>query len=145
MYWLRLFIVFLHELHCLPNCLHICMIKIRGFYHFTKFCCSKDQVSEIVLPEAVYYKNYIFTMFIVIIVVCSLKSMCVPNFVLIGCSVSELYVIICPYRNVWPEAVYKNEVRCRDDTVPKTVDTRKHCKVGLRACNNLPQPRKTKM
>ena len=35
---------------------------------------------------------------------------------------------------------YKNEVRCRDDTVPKTVDTRKHCKVGLRTCNNLPQP-----
>ena len=31
-------------------------------------------------------------------------------------------------------------VRCRDDTVPKTIDTRKHCKVGLRACNNLPQP-----
>ena len=24
--------------------------------------------------------------------------------------------------------------------MPKTVDTRKHCKVGLRACNNLPQP-----
>ena len=41
--------------------------------------------------------------------------------------------------------IIKNEVRCRDDTVPKTVDTRKHCKVGLRACNNLPQPRKTKM
>ena len=36
--------------------------------------------------------------------------------------------------------IIKNEVRCRDDTVPKTVDTRKHCKVGLRACNNLPQP-----
>ena len=31
-------------------------------------------------------------------------------------------------------------VRCRDDTVPKTVDTRSHCKVWLRACNNLPQP-----
>ena len=30
--------------------------------------------------------------------------------------------------------------RCRDDTVPKTVDTRSHCKVWLRACNNLPQP-----
>ena len=29
--------------------------------------------------------------------------------------------------------------------MPKTVDTRKHCKVGLRACNNLPQPPKTKM
>ena len=43
--------------------------------------------------------------------------------------------------------IIKNEVilRCRDDTVPKTVDTRQHCKVGLRACNNLPQPRKTKM
>ena len=33
----------------------------------------------------------------------------------------------------------KSEVRC---SVPKTVDTRKHCKVGLRACNNLPQPEK---
>ena len=30
-------------------------------------------------------------------------------------------------------------VKCRDDTVPKTVDTRRHCKVGLRACNKLPQ------
>ena len=36
--------------------------------------------------------------------------------------------------------IIKNEIRCRDDTVPKTVDTRSHCKVGLRACNNLPQP-----
>ena len=36
--------------------------------------------------------------------------------------------------------IIKNEVRGRDDTVPKTVDTRKHCKVGLRACNNRPQP-----
>ena len=39
----------------------------------------------------------------------------------------------------------KNEIRCRDDTVPKTVDTRSHCKVWLRACNNLPQPPKNKM
>ena len=31
-------------------------------------------------------------------------------------------------------------IRCRDDTMPKTVDTRSHCKVRLRACNNLPQP-----
>ena len=36
--------------------------------------------------------------------------------------------------------LYKCKIRCRDDTVPKTVDTRKHCKVWLRACNNLPQP-----
>ena len=34
----------------------------------------------------------------------------------------------------------KNEVGCRDDTVPKTVDTRKAPQAGLRACNNLPQP-----
>ena len=41
--------------------------------------------------------------------------------------------------------IIKTEVRCRDDTVPKIVDTRRHYKVGLRACNNLPQPPKTKM
>ena len=35
----------------------------------------------------------------------------------------------------------KSEVGCWGDTVPKTVDTRK---VGLRACNNLPQPLKTR-
>ena len=43
------------------------------------------------------------TMFTVIIVVCSLKSMCILSFVLIGCCVSELHGRICPYR---PEAVY---------------------------------------
>ena len=36
--------------------------------------------------------------------------------------------------------IIKNELRCSDDTVPKTVDTRSHCKVWLRTCNNLPQP-----
>ena len=41
--------------------------------------------------------------------------------------------------------IIKNEIRCRDGTVPKTVGTRSHCKVWLRACNNLPQPQKTKM
>ena len=40
MYGLRLFIVVLQELRCLPNCLHVCMIRVRGFYHFTKFCYS---------------------------------------------------------------------------------------------------------
>ena len=29
--------------------------------------------------------------------------------------------------------------------MPKTVDIRRHCKVGLRVCNNLPQLPKTKM
>ena len=30
MYGLRLFIVVLQELHCLPNCLHVCIVSIRG-------------------------------------------------------------------------------------------------------------------
>ena len=34
----------------------------------------------------------------------------------------------------------QNEVGCRDDTVPKTVETRRHCE----ECNNLPQPPKSK-
>ena len=46
------------------------------------------------------------TLFTVIIVVCSLKSMCTSSFVLIGCCVSELCGHLCPYRNVLPEAVY---------------------------------------
>ena len=37
--------------------------------------------------------------------------------------------------------IIKNEVGCRDDTVPKT---EKALRGGLRACNNLPQPPKTK-
>ena len=37
MYGLKLFIVVLQEL---PNCLHICMIKVKGYYHITKFYCS---------------------------------------------------------------------------------------------------------
>ena len=44
-------------------------------------------------------------MFTVIIVVCLLKRMCMPSFVLIGCCVSKLHGHLCPYRNVWPEAV----------------------------------------
>ena len=36
MYGLRLFIVVLQEL----NCLHVCMIRVRGWYHITKFCYS---------------------------------------------------------------------------------------------------------
>ena len=47
MYGLRLFIVVLQELHCLPNCLHVCMIRVRCYYHFTKFRCSTLSGSEI--------------------------------------------------------------------------------------------------
>ena len=47
MYGLRLFIVVLQELHCLPNCLHVCMIRVRRCNHFTKFRCSTLSGSEI--------------------------------------------------------------------------------------------------
>ena len=36
--------------------------------------------------------------------------------------------------------IIKNEVGCRDDAMPKTVETRKALRGGLRVCNNLPQP-----
>ena len=35
-------------------------------------------------------------MFTVMIVVCLLKSMCIPRFVLIGCCMSELHGHLCP-------------------------------------------------
>ena len=60
-----------------------------------------------IFPEAVccsFTRTTLFTtLFTVIIVVCSLKGMHIPSFILIGCCVSELHG---PYRNVWPEAVY---------------------------------------
>ena len=40
MYGLRMFIVVVQELHCLPNCLHVCMIRVRGCYHIIEFCYS---------------------------------------------------------------------------------------------------------
>ena len=104
MYGLRLFIVVLQELHCL---LHVCIIRVRGWYHI--FVTLHLLVSEIanVLPEAVYCcftRTTLFTtMFTAIIVLCLL---CMPSFVLIGCCVSELHDHLCPYRNVLPEAVY---------------------------------------
>ena len=47
-------------------------------------------------------------MFTVIIVVCSLKNICVPSFIEIGYCVSELHghTCICRSCNVLPEAVY---------------------------------------
>ena len=49
-----------------------------------------------------FYKNYIIY-YNVFIVVCSLKSMCVPSFIVIGYCVSELHGCYC---NILPEAVY---------------------------------------
>ena len=43
------------------------------------------------------------TMFTMIMLVYSLKCMCIPSFTLIG---GELHTSLYPYHNVWPEAVY---------------------------------------
>ena len=50
MYGLRLFIVVLQELHCLPNCLHVCMIRVA--ITSPSFVTLYLIVSA--LPEAVY-------------------------------------------------------------------------------------------
>ena len=86
------------------------MIKERGCYHFTKFLalhllvseidCLRQHVLIVVLQELqTTLYNAMFSM------VCSLNSMCIPSFALIYCYVSELRVHLCPYCNIWPEAV----------------------------------------
>ena len=59
------------------------------------------------MPEAVcccFTRTALFTtLFTVIMVVCSLKSMCVPSFIVIAYCVSELHGHTC---HVLPEAVY---------------------------------------
>ena len=47
MYCLRLFIVVLQELHCLLNCLHVVMIRVRGFITSPSFVPLHLLVSEI--------------------------------------------------------------------------------------------------
>ena len=64
----------------------------------------------------------------------------------VACSQPYLAVASCVY-SFWHGVIptsykYKNEVGCRDDTVPKTGDTRRHCEVESTACNNPPQPPK---
>ena len=87
---------------CVPSFIVIgyCVSELHG--HICPYCN--------VLPEAVYCcftRTTLFTtMFTVIIVVCSLKIMCVPSFIVIGYCVSELHGHRCPYCNVLPEDVY---------------------------------------
>ena len=92
--------IVLQELHCLLNC--VCVFLIRFSTTSPSFIALHLPVlRELnVLPEALYClkeQHYVYF----IIVVCSLKSIHIPNFVLIGC----LYCHTCRYRNVWPEAV----------------------------------------
>ena len=39
--------------------------------------------------------------------------------------------------------IIKNEVGCRDDTMPKKGTQDRHCEVVLTVCNNILQPPKT--
>ena len=68
---------------------------------------------------------------------CCMYHMCMHMQFRLGCRLPCLWLEKMSETRV---KFIKNEVRCRDDTVSKSVDTRKHCKVGLRACNNLLQP-----
>ena len=43
---------------------------------------------------------------------------------IVYCYAQESYCLDAIYTSV---KIIKNEVGCRDDTVPKTVDTRRHC------------------
>ena len=47
MYCLRLFMFVLQELHCLPNCLHVCIIRVRGAITSPSFVTLLLLVSEI--------------------------------------------------------------------------------------------------
>ena len=47
MYGLRLFIVVLQELHCLSNCLHVCMIRVKVSITSPSFVTLHLLVSEI--------------------------------------------------------------------------------------------------
>ena len=49
MYCLRLFMFVLQELHCLPNYLHICMIKARGAITSPSFVTLLLLVTEIAI------------------------------------------------------------------------------------------------
>ena len=49
MYRLRLFMFVLQELHCLPNYLHICMIKARGAITSPSFVTLLLLVTEIAI------------------------------------------------------------------------------------------------
>ena len=53
MYGLRLFIVVLQELHCSLNCLHICMISVKGHQVLLLYTLWFLRYLN-ALPEAVY-------------------------------------------------------------------------------------------
>ena len=101
---LRVFIVVLQELHCLPYMFVWSELEVAitspSFValHFLVSVIAKCIAWGCLL---FIYKKYIGLL--LIIVVHSLKSICIPSFVLIGSCVSELHAQLCPYHNVRPE------------------------------------------
>ena len=64
--------------------LHLAVSEIANVFLEVIYCC--------------FTRTALFTtMFTVIILVCPLKSMCIPSFILISCCVSEFYAHLCPY------------------------------------------------
>ena len=82
----------LNWLLCLPIYVPIVMYGLRLFI--------------VVLKEIPTFIEMFTAIFTEIILVCLLKSICMPRFVSIGCCVSELHAHLCPYRNVWSQVVY---------------------------------------
>ena len=105
---------FLRQLNTLPEAVYCCFTGTTLFTElFTCFydqsyrLLSRHQVSLLytfqflrylnVLPEAIYCCFTRTTLFTTMFtVVCSLKSMCIPSFVWIGCCVSELHGLYVP-------------------------------------------------
>ena len=59
MHCLRPFSVVLQELHCLPNCLHVFMIRVIGCYHVTQFRYSTPEIAKCI-NYIVYYNVYCY-------------------------------------------------------------------------------------
>ena len=96
MYCLRLFMFVLQELHCLPNYLHICMIKARGAITSPSFVTLLLLVTEIAIYIAwgcllLFYKNYIVYRIVYMFVWSELEvAISSPSFVALLLLVSEI-------------------------------------------------------
>ena len=103
MYGLRLFIVVLQELHCLPNCLHVSIIRVITSPSFVALHLPVCEITKCIACGCLllFYENYI-VYYNVYGYYCSEKYV----YTKFRLGVSELYGHLCPYRNVWPEAVY---------------------------------------
>ena len=50
-----------------------------------------------------------------------------PHGSICTCTCTYMYVVHSTFRQPFVYKYKNHEVGCRDDTVPKTVDTRRHC------------------